>query len=253
VTLSTADLTVFLLALVRTTAWATTAPIIGTRGTVTATGRLALSLALAVFLTPLLDGGEIPTDVAGFVGAVLVQVAIGLILGWATTTVVSAFLAAGSLIDFMSGFSAATIFDPANGNPVAVFGRFIEVLFTVLLFVTPAHRVLLVGFVRSFEAFPLGTGLPLDERAFATVATAVGQLMLAAIQIAAPVVGALFLTEVALAVASRFVPQANVFLIGLPLKILVALFTIGGVLVFLPTYLEQLVEGGVQLSDDLLG
>jgi len=253
VTLSSLDLTIFLLALVRTTAWATTAPIIGTRGTVTATGRLALSLALALFLTPLLPAEQVPADVAGFVGAVLVQVALGLILGWATTVVVSAFLAAGSLIDFMSGFSAATIFDPANGNPVAVFARFIEVLFTVLLFVTPAHRILLTGFVSSFEAFPLGTGLPLDERAFATVATAAGQLMLAAIQIAAPVVGALFLTEVALAVASRFVPQANVFIIGLPLKVLVALVTIGGVLVFLPAYLERLVEGGVDLTGQLLG
>lgn len=252
-TIDAVTLTAFLLVLVRTSAWAITAPILGTRGAATTIGRLAIALALSLFLAPLQSTQDVPGDIAGFVAAVLVQVAIGLILGWATTVVVSAFLAAGSLIDFMSGFSAATIFDPANGNPVAIFARFIEVLFAVLLFVTPAHRVLLLGFVRSFEAIPLGAELPLDERAFAIVATAAGQLMIAAVQIAAPVVGALFLTEVALAVAARFVPQANVFLIGLPLKVLVSLLTFGSVLVFLPTYLERLVEGGVDLTGQLLG
>ena len=75
------------------------------------------------------------------------------------------------------------------------------------------------GFIRSFDSVPLTGTIPVDGAIATHIATAVGTLMLAAIQIGAPVLGALFLTEVALALAARFVPQANVFLVRSSLQL----------------------------------
>jgi flagellar biosynthesis protein FliR len=60
-------------------------------------------------------------------------------------------------------------------------------------------------------------------------------------------------TEAALALAARFVPQANVFLVGLPLKALVAFSTIGSLLIFYPHYVERLVDLGVELGERASG
>jgi hypothetical protein len=79
--------------------------------------------------------------------------------------------------------------------------------------------VVVGGFVRSFEAVPV-TQLPIFEAdSVAMAATAMADLLLAALEIAAPTLGALLLAEVALAFAARFAPQANIFMIGLPLKL----------------------------------
>ena len=78
-------------------------------------------------------------------------------------------------------------------------------------------------------------------------------ILLAALEIGAPVLGALFLTEVALALTSRFVPQANVFAVGLPVKVLVALLAVGSALVFFPARLTGLLDHSLRTGAGLLG
>ena len=109
------------------------------------------------------------------------------------------------------------------------------------------------GFLTSFEALPVGESPHIDESFVNTVASTVGATLTAGIQIGARVLGALFLTEAALALAARFVPQGNVFIVGLPLKALVAFSTVGSLLVFYPHYVERLVDLGVQLGEQVGG
>jgi flagellar biosynthetic protein FliR len=75
--------------------------------------------------------------------------------------------------------------------------------------------------------------------------------MLAALEIGAPILGALFLTEVALAMAARMAPQANIFAVGLPLKVVVSILAMGTGLVLLPSHLPGLLENGMSLANDL--
>jgi flagellar biosynthesis protein FliR len=166
---------------------------------------------------------------------------------------VSAFRVSGVLIDYMSGFGSAALFDPVSGNLSAVFARFTEAAFTLLLFVTPAWHALVRGFMTSFDALPVGEAPRTDQGFVDLVSSTVGTMLMAAVQIGAPVLGALFLTEAALALAARFVPQANVFLVGLPLKALVAFSTIGSLLIFYPHYVERLVDLGVELGERASG
>lgn len=250
------DLTIlgaFLMVLARTSAWVMAAPVFGVRGA-GALGRLGLSLALSVFLAPLVaEKAAIPADTIPFVLAAAGQVLVGLALGWATGLLLHAFEVAGHAIDLSSGFSVGTLLDPVSGAQAAVFSRFANLLFIVLFFATDSHQTVVEGFVRSFEAVPAGQFPALGAGAVEGLGRAVGTLLLAALEVGAPVLGALFLTEVVLAVAARFAPQANVFLIGLPAKVLVTLLAMGSALVFLPGRVALLVEGSVRLGARLLG
>jgi flagellar biosynthetic protein FliR len=238
----------FLLALARSSAWVMSMPLLGSRG-VSAAGRLAVAIGLALFLAePVARSAEMPTTALGLAAGALLQVGVGLLLGFLVSLAVSAFRVSGVLIDYMSGFGSSALFDPVSGNLSAVFARFTEAAFTLLLFVTPAWHGLVRGFLTSFEALPVGTAPHVDQDSVDVVASTIGTMLMAAVQIGAPVLGALFLTEAALALAARFVPQANVFLVGLPLKALVAFSTMGSLLIFYPHYVDRLVDLGVELG-----
>ena len=242
---------VFLLVLARTGAWVLAAPVFSTRG-LSSIGRLALAIALSLFLAPLVQKGTtVPNDTIPFVLAAVGQVAVGLLLGWGTGLLLHAFEAAGATIDLSSGFSMAALLDPISGNNGAVFARFANLLFVTLFFATNAHDAVLAGFARSFDAVPANQFPGFAGDAASSVAHAVSGLLLAAIQIGAPVLGALFLTEVGLAIASRFAPQANVFMLGLPAKVIVTLLAMGTALVVLPNHLPGLIGSAMRTGSSL--
>ena len=251
----TLDLTLvaaFVLVLARTSAWVVAAPVFSARG-ISAVGRLALAAALSIFLAPIAATGvDVPTDIGPFAGLILGQVLVGLVLGWATGLLLHAFEAAGTAIDTSSGLSMGSLMDPITGTPAAVFARFSNMVFLALLFATNAHHALIEGFVRSFHAVPVDR-FPVIGGGALAAGRAVTGVLLAALEIGAPVLGALFLTEVALALVSRFVPQANVFAVGLPVKVLVTLLTLGGALVFFPARLAGLLDSSLRTGAGLLG
>lgn len=237
-----ATVTIFLLALARTSSWVMASPLFTSNG-IAGVGRLAFAIALAFAAVPIAAGGPAaPRDLGTFVTVLFGQLALGLVLGWITGLALAIFQAAGAMIDLTSGFSVGALLDPATGNQNAVMARLFTMAFVALFFATDAHLVVVRGFVGSFEASPV-TEFPLIDSGSVTMAAqSMSDLMFAALEIAAPIVGALLLAEVALALAARFVPQANIFLIGLPLKLGIAVTLVGTTLIFMPTYTERIVE-----------
>jgi flagellar biosynthesis protein FliR len=251
-TLDSTSAIAFVLVLCRTTAWAMTLPAFGSRG-VASFGRLALSISLAMFLVGALPPASAPTTTGGLIAAALTETVIGLTMGWLIALAVSAIEASGVLIDFFGGFSAASIFDPVSGQSAAVFARLHTVLLGLLLVVSPALHGLIRGFALSYEQIPIGQSPSFNTNLWAAVASATSGILIAAVAIAAPVIGALLLAEAGLALASRFVPQANVFFIGLPLKSFITLSVIGATLTLVPAILPRLLEIGTSLGRQAFG
>lgn len=247
----------FVLITARTLAWLYAAPVFSDRGFSTI-ARTSTATALSFFLTPLLADQAPSSDAAtlnglgGFVIIAVGQIVAGLLLGWAAYVLLAAFETAGHHIDLMSGFSMSTLLDPQSGNSVAVFARFTRLLFVTLLFATGAHHELIRGFVLSFRVVPLDA-MPAFSFDVPTVLRMLATMFVASLQIAAPVLGALFLTEVTLAVAQRFAPTANIFMLGLSVKTLVTLAVLGTALTFYPMYLERLVSLSLEAGGTFLG
>lgn len=247
----------FVLIMARTMAWLYAAPVFSDRGFSTV-ARTTTATALAFFLTPLLagtDSGAAAADTSTLGGFVLLaagQIAAGLVLGWAAAVLLAAFETAGHHIDLMSGFSLSSLLDPMSGNQAAVFARFTRLVFVTLLFASGAHHELIRGFVLSFRVVPLDA-LPHFQFDVRLALQLISTMMVASLQIATPVLGALFLTEVTLAMAQRFAPTANVFMLGLSVKTLITLTVLGSALTFYPVYLERLVSLSLDAGATLLG
>ena len=189
-------------------------------------------------------GGTLALYSAGNLVVLRVLREVGLALAMVVTLIFQAVSAAGTTIDYMSGLTSSQLFDPLSGSAEGPMARLYQLLCTVTLFVTGGHLLLIAGLVRSFDAAPVG-GLNLG-RLGDILSSGVGNFMLAALQIGAPLLGALFVTELLLALASRAAPQLNILVIGFGAK--------GLVLITLSTLAIPVAVAAVpRLTDAALG
>ncbi len=223
-------LEVFILVFVRTAGIFTMTPIFGANQ-VPPQVRIAVAVGMALIFVPLCPvDAVLAGDVLPMALLIAKEALVGLVIGFVVTLVFAVFQIAGDFIDAQAGFSFATMVDPASGTSTSVAARFHQILVGLLFFATNAHHVVITGLADSFRLVPIGeTALnPLVANGaldiFATLFTV-------ALRIASPVVAAVFLADVALAIVSRAVPQMNVIMAGMPLKLGVGLV---GLLVALP-------------------
>jgi flagellar biosynthetic protein FliR len=240
----------FLLALVRATAWVFVCPPFGTRMIPTPV-KIGLAAALTVALGESVTDLAVPLEAGPLIGAAALQLFAGLTLGFIGVLLFAAFQAAGSFVDLFGGLGAAQLYDPMSQATSSVFGRFYQLLATVLLFALDGHLLLVRGFLTSFEASP--TGLPGTGDLAGGMVEGLGMFFVAALEIAAPLLAALFLADIALGLLARSAPDLNVFLVGLPGKLLLTLSLVGLTLPLLPRAVESLTETVVGAGTSLFG
>jgi flagellar biosynthetic protein FliR len=236
--LDVAWVSAFLLAMARATAWLFVAPPFNSNG-LPQRVRLGLAVAFALFVAPHFPAGDALANSAAFIPAVVYQVAIGLAMGFGVQLLIAAVQSAGAIIDFSAGFSAASAYDPFSNAASTPFGRFYQLLATTILFASGGHRVIVKGFLTSFTVE--GKGGASFERVGNIIVHDFTTFFAATLQMAVPLVAALFLAEVALGLVAKAVPQMNIISISFGVKTGAALL-LGGVAVkALPAILFPLV------------
>lgn len=233
-----------LLVALRVTAFIVIAPPFANRA-VNARVKALLAVALAVAVAPAVDMSAVSTDAGPLVVAAAWAVLTGGAMGFCVYLVFAAVQAAGDALDVFGGFQLASAFDPLMQSGSATFGRFYQFFAVVLLFAADGHLLLLRGLARTFDVVGVTEGVSLEV--LARVVTAGGtQLMVAALQIAGPLVAVLFLTDVGLGLLSRAAPALNVFALGFPLKILVTLTLASFAVAVLPSVVGGLSEDATE-------
>jgi flagellar biosynthetic protein FliR len=245
-----ATLTALLLGTVRALGFAVIAPPFAGRS-IPMPARAAFVMGLSLALMEQLRD-DIPTRVTPLflITATVTEAAIGLALGFLVYLLFSAVQLAGDLIDVTGGFSLQPAFDPLSMTSSAMIGRLHYLLAVTLLFTSGGHLMLVAGFVRSYTALPIGATLPTEQMA-SMVATAIGMMFLAAVQIAGPLVAVLLLSDLALALLSRAAPALNVFTLGFPVKIMVTMTLLGLTFPLLPAAVDALVRDALRAMTSL--
>jgi flagellar biosynthetic protein FliR len=194
-------------------------------------GRIVVVLALGFFLSAPVDGQP---DIADLIGGGVTNAAVGIALGFLTGLIFHMFAVAGGLVDFSAGLLTGATIDPVNGEQSAVFQRMFSLGAIVLFYVLGGLRLVAEGLALSVHVIALDGGISPSGDLADLALRLVVRLVVAGVEIALPALAALFLIEVVLGIASRFAPQANVFMLGLPLKMLAAFGTVGIVLLLFP-------------------
>jgi flagellar biosynthetic protein FliR len=215
-----AEIAGYLLALVRAGAWIIIAPPFAGR-ILPSQVKAGFAVALAIAVGPKLAAAGVPLEPGPLISAAVMQAVAGLALGYLGVLVLGVVQAAGMIVDTLAGFSMATLFDPTTSSQTTVFGRFYQLLGITLLFAIDGHIILVRGFITSIDAAPFTS---LDIESLGHVLTdGLGNFLLAALEITAPLLAALLAAELAIALLAKAAPQANAFLLGIPVKILVVM------------------------------
>jgi len=248
-TVSGEPLIAFLLASVRILAWMAVVPPFSGKS-VPPMAKVVLSLGLAFAVAP--AGQQIPVDSISLMLNVTTQVLIGVSMGFVCKMLFAAIAAAGALIDVFGGFSLASGFDPLSMNSTTVFGKFHQMLATVLLFVSGGYLIVIGGLLKTFEFLPLGTSP--DWASFeGVVVTAFGLFFTTAVQIALPMIAVLFIADIGLALLTKVAPQLNAINVMFPVKIGLTLLLVGLTFPVLPGAIDRLVDLSMQAMSTMSG
>lgn len=190
--------------------------------------RLGIGAAIAAFTVPaLLPGVHIDFTSMQLIMLVVKEAFIGFALGYAMSIPFWAFEAVGFLIDNQRGASIAATLNPLTGNDSSPMGILFNQAFIVFFFICGGFQLVLGLLYDSYRLWPVYDFTPtLRPETIPLVLGQLDHMMRLTMLYAAPVVIAMFLAELGLALVSRFVPQLQVFFLAMPIKSALALFVL---------------------------
>jgi flagellar biosynthetic protein FliR len=238
----------FLLIFTRVSGIFTTAPIFGSRN-LPVYVKAGLSLIIAYILMPIVysPSAAIPDQLLRYVFVVASEFLLGLILGWVCSLIFSAVQMAGQLLDMQIGFGIVNVIDPQFGQQVPLVGNFKYILALLIFLVTNGHHVFLSALFNSFKYVPV-TGVIFHASLSELIVDMVFIIFITALKISLPVLVAILLTDVALGILAKTMPQMNIFVVGVPGKIFVGLFILA---LALPFYIAFLGVGFNAMYKDI--
>jgi flagellar biosynthetic protein FliR len=194
--------------------------------------RAGLAIVLALALAPVVAAPPaLPTTLLGLVGALAMETAFGLLLGFIAELVFAGVQLGAQLAGMQIGFGLDNLIDPGNNSQSTVVAHWYRLLALLVFLALDVHHLLLEALIASFRTAPPGS---LAAGAFRMdgVVAAAGDIFALGVRIAAPVLIALLLTNAVLGVIARTIPQVNVFVVGFPLNVGVGLVVMGAALPF---------------------
>lgn len=182
--------------------------------------KAGLVISLSLLILPFISLEKLQSSVGGLqlLLNMVKEVWVGLILGFGVRLVFIGVQIAGQLIDYQMGFGFVNVVDPETRVQVPIMGQFLLILATLTFLILRGHHLLIQALVKTFEIIPLGRlvfPLPLTQN----LVRLFSGIFVFAFKVASPVVISLFLVDIAYSVIARAVPQANILIVGFPLKI----------------------------------
>lgn len=232
----------FLLILVRVTTFFIAMPIFSHRS-IPIQHRIGLGFFLAWIMYYTIEAPVLPLDVTFYL-LVIKEALVGLFIGFVAYMIISAIQIAGGLIDFQLGFSIANVIDPQTGAQTPLTGQFLYTISLLFLLTTNGHHLLLDGIFYSYQFIPIDQlFVPFGNQGMLEYfVKAFSKAFMIAFQMSLPVVGSLFLVDVTLGILARTVPQLNVFVVGIPVKIIAGLAVLIIVMGMMMKVVTQLFE-----------
>ena len=200
-------------------------PMLG-RKSVPAIAKVGLALLLTILVVPTMTIPEasFPTPLS-FMLALVRELMIGYALGLIFNLFISLVLMAGEIMDMEMGTSVSKIYDPQSGISMPLTGTALNIMMTLIFFSTNGHLTLIKIIAASLSMFPPGPQMVgVEIGSYLTMM--LGDMIILALKLAMPVLAIELLSEAGLGVLMRIVPQINVFVVGIQIKIAIGLIII---------------------------
>lgn len=248
---TTAQVTLFSLILMRMSGFILLNPILGRRNIpMQVKAGFIFVLTLTVYSFSAGDAFDIANPLEyGFL--LLKEFAAGYVIGYVTELFFFVITFAGYVMDFQMGLSMSTVYDPQSNTQVPITGSLLQVFYVLLFFAVDGHLALMKILLQSAEIVPYG-GIVITQNLALRVIDLFSECVIMGIKFAFPILAAEFLIEIGVGILNKIVPQINIFVINIQLKVIVGL----GLLVFLISpigeYLSNLVTVMIKTIQEII-
>lgn len=224
-TISVAQAQLFFLAFTRIMAIIIHVPVFGGQS-IPNQVRIGLGLMLALVILP---WQPLPSDAAsigvfGFGLAIAKEILIGTLVGFAADLTFGALQIAGTTMGLGSGFESSRLFNPALGDAGSAFDQIFLVILMMFFLAIDGHHYVLIAVQKTFTVVPLNGDLPFNG--LESLVLTASRLIAAGVHLALPVLAALIMADLALGLVARVAPQVQVYFLGLPVKVTLALLSL---------------------------
>ncbi len=233
-------LQMFFLIFLRVTAIMMSIPVFDSK-TIPVVFKAGLAFSISIMLFPLIKIDEIPdfSNIITFGIGIVGEIMFGLIIGMFVRMIFAGIQLAGQLAGYQMGLAIANVLDPATSEQFPIISQIYN-LIAMLIFITiNAHHWFLRAIKESFTLVP-PLGFHFSSSLADQLVSLSGNIFVIAVKVGAPIIVVLLLTSVAFGLIARTVPQMNVFIVAMPLKIAVGLLFLILSIPYLVIFLRQI-------------
>ncbi len=180
--------------------------------------KLCLVLALSLMLAPSISMPALSLDPMILAGGMLSEMAIGVTIGLAVRLLFGALEVAGELLGIQMGFGAVHLFDPATSQQTPMVAQFFTMVASLIFLSLNAHLFAMATIIHSYEAIP-AFGAHLSSHLGEEILLLSQRMFTIGLKLSAPVLIAILLINVLMALLGRAVPQVQVFVLSFPITI----------------------------------
>jgi len=238
---------VFLLVLLRVSTLLFFMPIFSSR-TIPMPLKAAMSMVISIVLTPVVPVSPdlFPKTVPGMVLLAASEIFIAMTLSLCLRLVFAGLQIAGQMVGIQMGLSVANVMDPQSGIQSVIVSQFAYMIALLLFLAAGGHHALLRVLFESFEILPPGQ-LVLSKSLYMIIMAMGHEMFILSIKLMAPVMGILLLSQVALGILAKLVPQINMLIVSFNLNVALGLFFFGLTLQFFWPVLGRSLDKAVKL------
>ena len=242
----------FLLTLIRVSLIVFLLPFFGGE-TIPTTVKAALAIVLTMAIWPDLSlrGEAFPAHPANIVMLIIGEALLGLLMGAMVHFIFAGIQLGGQIIGFQMGFSMLTFADPSSGTQLVVTAFLAQTVGMAIFLALDGHLYLLSALMGSFKLVGPGQ-FYLSIASLGDLIQMSGQMFSLAAKIAGPLIGCLFMIDLALALMARAAPQMNLLMIGFPLKIGMGMFLFGIMFTLISLFFDEFINGIGPMFDNIM-
>ena len=206
--------------------------------------KLALAFTASLALFPLLGLEAVPisSSVIGLGIGAVGEILLGLVIGFSVKLIFAGIQLAGQMAGYQMGMAIANVMDPAESQQIPLLAQFNNLCALLIFLALNAHHWFIRALTQSYRLVP-PFNARFDGALTEHLIQLAGKMFVIAIQVGAPIIATLLVTSVAFGLIARTVPQMNVFIVAMPLKIGVGLVFLGLSLPYFSAFLKKVFDG----------
>lgn len=220
------NIIVFMLVFTRLNGLMTSAPLFSTYP-IPIQVKIWLTAAIAFIIYPSVLNAStfaVPTNMPTLMVYMLKEFMVGYLIGFVANFLFVGVRMAGQFISVQMGLSIANAMDPSSGEQTPVIGQIYTYMLTIIFLLLGAHQWLFLGLHRSFVTIAPGLEFLFSASLVEQILKMSAEMFVIAVSLALPIFCVLFIKDVLLGVVAKMIPNMNIFMVAMPLKVLIGVF-----------------------------